>query len=123
MRLLLSTLEPTAYNEEWLEEGMPTYAYGCDNCGVRVDRFQSFVDPALTTCPECGEQALRRLILPVGIVFKGSGFYSTDHPSPSGQASPRKSDEGGSAGKESGAKESGGKASSERKEAAANPAD
>ncbi len=73
---------------------MPTYAYSCDNCGVRFDRFQSFNDPTLTVCPECGEEALRKLYLPVGVVFKGSGFYSTDHRSPSGQSSARKSDEG-----------------------------
>lgn len=73
---------------------MPTYAYGCDNCGVRLDRFQSFDDTSLTVCPECGEEALRKLFLPVGVVFKGSGFYSTDHRSPSGQSSARKPDEG-----------------------------
>jgi len=79
---------------------MPTYAYGCDNCGVRFDRFQSFDDPPLTVCPECGEEALRKLFLPVGVVFKGSGFYATDHRSPSGQSSSRKSDDSGSAPKE-----------------------
>jgi putative FmdB family regulatory protein len=73
---------------------MPTYAYGCDNCGVRFDRYQSFDDPPLTECPECGEEALRKLFTPVGVVFKGSGFYSTDHRSPSGLGSSRKSDEG-----------------------------
>lgn len=75
---------------------MPTYAYGCDNCGVRFDRFQSFDDPSLTVCPECGEETLRKLFLPVGVVFKGSGFYSTDHRSPSGQPSARKADDGAS---------------------------
>lgn len=72
---------------------MPTYAYGCDNCGVRFDRYQSFEAPPLTECPECGEAALRKLYQPVGIVFKGSGFYSTDHKSPSGQSTARKSDD------------------------------
>ena len=72
---------------------MPTYAYGCDKCGFRFDKVQGFDDPPLTECPECGEDALRKLITPVGIVFKGSGFYSTDHRSPSGQGSSRKADE------------------------------
>jgi putative FmdB family regulatory protein len=72
---------------------MPTYAYGCDNCGVRFDRYQSFDDPPLTECPECGQEALRKLYTPVGVVFKGSGFYSTDHRSPSGQVPPRKTED------------------------------
>jgi putative FmdB family regulatory protein len=76
---------------------MPTYAYGCDNCGVRFDRYQSYDDPPLTACPECGEETLRKLFLPVGVVFKGSGFYSTDHRSPSGLSPARKSDDSGSA--------------------------
>ena len=40
--------------------------------------------PGKTTCPECSEEALRKVYLPVGIVFKGSGFYATDNRSPSG---------------------------------------
>ena len=72
---------------------MPTYEYGCDNCGVRFDRYQSFDSEPLTVCPECGEPALRKLYQPVGIVFKGSGFYATDHRSPSGLSSSRKSED------------------------------
>ncbi len=36
-------------------------------------------------CPECGEPTLRKVYQPVGIVFKGKGFYATDNRSPSGQ--------------------------------------
>lgn len=64
---------------------MPVYTYQCDNCGVRFERYQKFEDQTLTWCPECNKKALRKVYLPVGIVFKGSGFYSTDHRSPSGQ--------------------------------------
>ena len=64
---------------------MPTYTYHCESCGVRFDQYQKFTDEPLTLCPECGEIALRKVFQPVGIVFKGSGFYSTDHRSPSGQ--------------------------------------
>jgi putative FmdB family regulatory protein len=64
---------------------MPIYTYRCDNCGVQFDRRQHFDDPLLTRCPECNKEALRKVYLPVGIVFKGSGFYATDHRSPSGQ--------------------------------------
>ncbi len=63
---------------------MPVYTYRCENCGVQFDRFQSFSDPALTRCPECNKKSLRKVYTPVGIVFKGSGFYSTDHRSASG---------------------------------------
>ena len=63
---------------------MPTYTYQCDNCGVRFDRYQKFTEKPLTKCPECSEESLRKVYSPVGIVFKGSGFYATDHRSPSG---------------------------------------
>jgi putative FmdB family regulatory protein len=64
---------------------MPIYTYRCDNCGVQFDRKQLFTDPLLKICPECGKKALHKVYTPVGIVFKGSGFYATDHRSPSGQ--------------------------------------
>ena len=63
---------------------MPIYTYMCENCGVRFERQQSFSDPVLKQCPECMEESLRKVYTPVGIVFKGSGFYSTDNRSPSG---------------------------------------
>lgn len=64
---------------------MPVYTYQCDNCGIRFDQHQKFTDAPLMICPECNEPKLRKVYQPVGIVFKGSGFYSTDHRSPSGQ--------------------------------------
>ena len=70
---------------------MPIYLYKCDNCGVQFEKRQKFSEPALTRCPECSEKALRKVFQPVGIVFKGSGFYATDNRSPSG-AGRRKSD-------------------------------
>ena len=71
---------------------MPVYTYRCSNCGVQFEKQQSFSDQSLIRCPECGKRALKKVYLPVGIVFKGSGFYATDHHSPSGQSS-RKADE------------------------------
>ncbi|HEX2057891.1 MAG TPA: FmdB family zinc ribbon protein [Actinomycetota bacterium] len=56
---------------------MPIYEYACTSCGERTEAKQSFDDPPLEECPHCGGQ-LRKLFSPVGIVFKGSGFYSTD---------------------------------------------
>ena len=57
---------------------MPTYSYACQECGHAFDIRQSFTDDSLTVCPECGEPRLRKVIHPVGIAFKGSGFYKTD---------------------------------------------
>ena len=57
---------------------MPTYVYACKNCGHRFEQYQSFSEDSLTTCPECAQEALRKVFDSVGIVFKGPGFYSTD---------------------------------------------
>jgi putative FmdB family regulatory protein len=65
---------------------MPVYTYKCETCGIQFERQQSFTDQPLTRCPECNKKSLRKVYTPVGIVFKGSGFYATDHHSPSGQA-------------------------------------
>lgn len=56
---------------------MPTYAYRCADCGHQFDQFQKFSDDALTVCPTCAG-SVRRIIQPVGVVFKGSGWYVTD---------------------------------------------
>ena len=79
---------------------MPVYAYRCSNCGVQFEKQQSFSDQSLIRCPECGRRALKKVYLPVGIVFKGSGFYATDHHSPSGQLA-KKADEKAEGKKES----------------------
>ena len=65
---------------------MPIYTYQCDNCGVTFEKQQKFDDLPLNRCPECGKKTLKKIYQPVGIVFKGSGFYATDHHSPSGQS-------------------------------------
>lgn len=63
---------------------MPLYSYRCSNCGVHIERRQGFDEPQLKKCPECGENELRKLYSPVGILFKGPGFYATDYRSASG---------------------------------------
>ena len=64
---------------------MPTYTYRCDNCGTQLDVQQKFSDAPLKLCPNCATKGLQRVYKPVGIVFKGSGFYATDNRSPSGR--------------------------------------
>src|SRR3954451_9489090 len=56
---------------------MPTYQYACTSCGERLEVVQKFSDDPLTVCPVCSG-ALRKVFSPVGVVFKGSGFYKTD---------------------------------------------
>ena len=57
---------------------MPTYEYLCQACSHRFEQWQHMTDDALTICPECGGH-IRRVFFPAGIVFKGHGFYKTDH--------------------------------------------
>jgi putative FmdB family regulatory protein len=57
---------------------VPTYAYACSSCEHAFDVQQSFSDAALTVCPRCERESLRKVFSPVGVVFKGSGFYRTD---------------------------------------------
>jgi putative FmdB family regulatory protein len=57
---------------------MPTYEYRCTACDEHLEVVQSFKDEPLTKCPKCGKKALRKVFSPVGIVFKGTGFYKTD---------------------------------------------
>ena len=62
---------------------MPVYIYRCDDCGAELEKRQSFQDAPLTECERCHGR-LRKVFQPTPIVFKGSGFYATDHRSPSG---------------------------------------
>lgn len=56
---------------------MPTYEYACVDCGKHIEVVQSMSDPPLTVCAACGGR-MRKVFAPIGIVFKGSGFYRTD---------------------------------------------
>ncbi len=99
---------------------MPTYEYACTSCGEHVEVVQSFKDHPLTECPLC-QGTLKKVFAPIGVVFKGSGFYKTDsrsassRPGSSGSGSSATSD-GGSAtstsdGGKSSASSDGGKSS------------
>ena len=84
---------------------MPIYTYRCESCGVQFERHQFFNDPPLKICPECRKKTLRKVITPTKVIFKGSGFYATDHRSPSGNSSrenkSEKKDESGTKSSES----------------------
>ena len=63
---------------------MPTYEYSCENCGHKLEKFQSIKAKPIRKCPKCGKLSLKRLIgSGAGIIFKGSGFYQTDYRSES----------------------------------------
>ena len=65
---------------------MPVYTYRCESCGVQFEKHQSFHDAPLKTCPECRKKSLKKVITPTKIIFKGAGFYATDHRSSSGES-------------------------------------
>jgi putative FmdB family regulatory protein len=85
----LETPSPALLLDLFSGEPMPTYEYVCTECGDHTEVVRSFADAPLTTCTVCGG-ALRRVFSPVGIVFKGSGFYRTDSRGKSGR--PTKAD-------------------------------
>lgn len=58
---------------------MPTYQYRCDNCGHEFEEFQSMTEDPLEVCPKCQGHVHRLISGGAGLLFKGSGFYITDH--------------------------------------------
>jgi putative FmdB family regulatory protein len=69
---------------------MPIYEYKCEN-GHVFDVMQKLSEDPLTTCVECGAP-VRKVLHPVGISFKGSGFYSTDYSNKSQRETATKED-------------------------------
>jgi len=65
---------------------VPTYGYRCKDCGTEFERFQKMTDAPVTICDTCGG-SVKRLLYPVGIQFKGSGFHVNDYTRSSGAAS------------------------------------
>lgn len=72
---------------------MPVYEYACTECGERLEVRQSFTDDPLSVCPACSGK-LRKVLSPVGVVFKGSGFYRTDSRASSGASATSESGTG-----------------------------
>jgi putative FmdB family regulatory protein len=64
---------------------MPLYTYKCKNCGKVVEKFHKMSANGAEKCEDCGSETLR-VFLPTGIIFKGSGFYSTDYKSGTSKA-------------------------------------
>lgn len=64
---------------------MPVYMYKCLSCSVKFERIQMFSDMPLARCPECHMSTVARIPQLPAIIFKGPGWYSIDHRSPSDQ--------------------------------------
>jgi putative FmdB family regulatory protein len=82
---------------------VPTYEYRCDACGATYELFQKMSDPPLETCEACGSP-VRKVLYPVAIHFKGSGFYTTDY----GRSGARRAGKGAEGEGDKGGGESGG---------------
>ena len=71
---------------------MPTYGYLCNDCKHEFSAFQSMKDDPIALCPEC-KGTVKRLLYPVGVVFKGSGWYVNDSRAPEKSEGGEKSSE------------------------------
>jgi putative FmdB family regulatory protein len=79
---------------------LPTYEYRCGSCEHQFERFQRMSDEPVKECEKCGEP-VKRLLFPVAIQFKGSGFYTTDYARKSTMAAGGSRSESGSPSSES----------------------
>ncbi len=97
---------------------MPTYEYECTKCGHTFEAFQSMSAKPLSRCPKCGSRVRRLIGGGLAIIFKGSGFYTTDNKRSSALSGNGKS---GSSGKDkdSGGKDTAGKDMAASKESSA----
>src|SRR6056297_3483507 len=80
---------------------MPIYEYECRECSHRLEKLQKMSDAPLTSCPECGKDALTKLVSAAGFRLKGGGWYETDFKKDgkrnlAGDGGASKSSEGGS---------------------------
>jgi putative FmdB family regulatory protein len=85
-------LNSAAHPPERSDSSMPTYEYSCKKCGQSLEVFQSFSDKPLRKHQECGGE-LQKVFHARGVVFKGSGFYSTDSRSRSSSKSDQSKDD------------------------------
>lgn len=76
--------------QDFKENAMPIYVYRCQSCAEYTEALQKASDPHLSTCPHCGAEALTRVVAPVGVIFKGSGFHKNDY-HPKASSTPKKS--------------------------------
>lgn len=81
---------------------MPTYEYQCNDCDIRFEKFQSITAEPIKQCPECGGSVRRLISAGGGLIFKGSGFYTTDYRSEGYKKAEKKEKESSSESKSEG---------------------
>jgi len=79
---------------------MPTYGYRCGTCGHEFEIVQKISDEPLTSCPKC-QGKLSKMAYPAGVIFKGSGYYTTDYKGSSASPSSSANGSGSSSGDKS----------------------
>ena len=57
---------------------MPIYEYQCEQCGHKLEKLQKISDEPLKSCPQCGNQSLKKLVSAAAFRLKGGGWYETD---------------------------------------------
>ncbi len=97
---------------------MPTYEYECTKCGHTFEAFQSITEKPLSRCPRCQGRIKRLIGGGMGVIFKGSGFYTTDYKRSSALTGNGKSSSGGKDSSSGGKEKEGSKESSPEKTAA-----
>ena len=91
---------------------MPRYDYQCTICDNRFELVQSFKEAGSGACPDCGGEG-RRVFHAVPVIYKGSGFYTTDYGRPKSPPSETKEKESSSASETKSSESSSGSSSSE----------
>lgn len=86
---------------------MPIYEYRCPN-GHTFEVFQRMSDPPVEDCQTCGVGPVEKMLFPVAVHFKGSGFYSTDYGRGSRKAAAKEGGDAGTSSSDASKKESGG---------------
>jgi putative FmdB family regulatory protein len=61
-----------------LEGHVPIYEYRCSSCGFQKEYLQKISDPLLSSCPECGKEAFKKMLTAAGFQLKGTGWYASD---------------------------------------------
>ncbi|HET7466145.1 MAG TPA: FmdB family zinc ribbon protein [Candidatus Dormibacteraeota bacterium] len=84
---------------------MPIYGYRCGNCGHEFEVLQKMSDAPLKTCPKCSGR-LTKILYPAGIIYKGSGYYSTDYKGGGSKAAAKAGSNGSSSSSDSGSSSS-----------------
>jgi putative FmdB family regulatory protein len=80
---------------------VPTYVYACRSCEEQLEVVQKMSDAPLKDCPRCEGGSLRRVLFPPAVVYKGSGFYTTDYKNGGGKSGGGSRSESSESGSES----------------------